>query len=231
MYVNLLNFIVLICTTVDLCTAGIEYGSTYQRTILGILHNTTAVTLTLDIDSLIKCFDDAALTNVTIYEHSYDGLPLVTFNNSSDSDAIEQCLELQNASYHVTYSISPELSYIVGDEVTTGQITWNSMINEFAYPDSLSLQKRRTGQYAYGVSYDRNCPTTSNDRQGTLNLGGCYTLATNAYKSGFVQNLNNFGICYFLAYHHDCRDQSYRNLKKQQTSVCWNTNIYAVTAK
>lgn len=176
MYVNLLNFIVFIYTTVGLCTASIEYGSTYQRTILGILHNSTAATLTLDIDSLNKCFDDAALTNVRIYEHSYDGLPLVAFNNSSESDAIEQCLELQNVSYHVTYSISPELSYIVGDEVTTGKITWNSMINEFAYPDSLSLQKRITGQYEYGVSYDRNCPTTSNDRQGTLILGGSISL-------------------------------------------------------
>lgn len=231
MYISLSAFIVLLYTTVGLCNASIEYGSMYQRNILGILHNTTAVTLMLDIDILFNCFDDAALNNVTIYEHSYDGLPLVTFNEADASDAIEQCLELQNASYHVTYSISPDVSYIEGDEVTTGQITWNDVINEVAFPESPSLEKRRTGEYSYGVSYDRNCPTTSDDRQGTSYLGGCYTLSTNAYKSGFVQNLNNFGICYFLAYHHNCRDQQYRNLKKQQTSSCWNTNIYAVTAK
>lgn len=162
----------------------------YVKGQYGNLHNTTAVTLKLDIDSLTECFCDAALTNVSIYKHSYDGLPLMTFVNASDSDVIEQCLELQNASYHATYSILPALSYLVGGEVTTGQITWNTIINKFAYPATLSLEKRKTEEYAYHVRSDRNYLTSIN------NANVCLTLA---YKSGFVKNLNNFRYVTFFS--------------------------------
>lgn len=227
----------IVATSVAAATSNSVYINT--TTHENVTTDNYEVTNFLNYTDLQSCMANATgewyLTEVLV------NIPVaIVMTNVNDTDLALQCTAEQQLEYSLTYTYDSELSIFnnqLGDIIESDYqwVTFSHKITaqngDFDYGDTYLEKRANPGTYVYALYPNNSCDCCSSYSGGTGYLGSCYKRSTTAFKSGKVQNLNTYAIKWMLAYHHDCRSQSFNNLPGQEVTSCWSNNIYSVWCK